>query len=292
MAPSPRSPFARATAGAFDPLPYLIASLAVGTATGISEILWPWIGLENTDLVFLTAIVGIAVRFGLWPSLFASAASALCYNFFFPGPLHLLGLRSAQVVAILFFTVVAIIVSNVAARARSLALAAMGRARTTKSLYVFSRKLSGVGSLDEFVGHGVPDRAHAESSRGPIAAGERLHRGQGRLPSEDILDQADLAAARWAWEHDRAAGRGADTLPGAKRLFLPMRTGRGAIGVVGIDSDKAGPLLTPDQRRLLDALIDQAALAIERITLVDDLDRAEPGGGRPASRRAADLDLA
>jgi two-component system sensor histidine kinase KdpD len=54
-----------------------------------------------------------------------------------------------------------------------------------------------------------------------------------------------------------------------------MRTGRGAIGVVGIDSDKPGPLLTPDQRRLLDALTDQAALAIERVHLVDDLDQAK-----------------
>jgi two-component system sensor histidine kinase KdpD len=54
-----------------------------------------------------------------------------------------------------------------------------------------------------------------------------------------------------------------------------MHTGRGGIGVVGIDSDKAGPLLTPDQRRLLDALIDQAALAIERVHLVDDLDHAK-----------------
>src|SRR5262249_59487413 len=71
------------------------------------------------------------------------------------------------------------------------------------------------------------------------------------------------------------AGRGSETLPGAKRLFLPMRTGRGAIGVVGIDSDKPGPLLTPDQRRLLDALIDQSALAIERVYLVDDLDQAK-----------------
>src|SRR5690242_4316937 len=44
-------------AAPFDALPYLIASLAVGIATGISEILWPWIGLENTDLVFLTAVV-------------------------------------------------------------------------------------------------------------------------------------------------------------------------------------------------------------------------------------------
>jgi two-component system sensor histidine kinase KdpD len=53
-----------------------------------------------------------------------------------------------------------------------------------------------------------------------------------------------------------------------------MRTGRGAVGVVGIDNDKPGPLLTPEQRRLFDALADQAALAIERVYLVEDLDRA------------------
>ncbi|TIS01245.1 MAG: two-component sensor histidine kinase, partial [Mesorhizobium sp.] len=35
-----------------------------------------------------------------------------------------------------------------------------------------------------------------------------------------------------------------------------------------------GPLLTPEQQRLLDALADQAAVAIERIQLVADVDRA------------------
>jgi two-component system sensor histidine kinase KdpD len=257
--------------------PYLAATMAVALATGISEVLWPLIGLENTDLVFLTAVVGIAVRFGLWPSLFASAASALCYNFFFTQPYYTFSVADPRnVVAILFFTVVAVIVSNVAARARSLAMAAMSRARTTESLYAFSRKLSGVGTLDDVLWATayqialmlkvrvvllLPDKGSIEVKAG--------------YPPEDFLDEADLAAAKWAWEHDRAAGRGADTLPGAKRLFLPMRTGRGAIGVVGIDSDKTGPLLTPDQRRLLDALIDQGALAIERVHLVDDLDQAE-----------------
>jgi two-component system, OmpR family, sensor histidine kinase KdpD len=94
-------------------------------------------------------------------------------------------------------------------------------------------------------------------------------------PPEDQLDQADLAAANWAWSNDRTAGRGSDTLPGAKRLFLPMRTGRGSIGVIGIDNDRTGPLLTPDQRRLLDALVDQGALAIERVLLVEDMDRVK-----------------
>jgi len=51
-----------------------------------------------------------------------------------------------------------------------------------------------------------------------------------------------------------------------------MRTGRGLIGAIGIDNDKTGPLLTPDQRRLLDALVDQGALAIERVLLVEDMD--------------------
>ena len=94
------------------------------------------------------------------------------------------------------------------------------------------------------------------------------------FPPEDTLDEADLAAARWCWEKNHVAGRGSDTLPGAKRLFQPMSTGRGAVGVVGIDRDEPGPILTPDQQRLLDALADQAALAIERVNLVEDVDRA------------------
>jgi two-component system, OmpR family, sensor histidine kinase KdpD len=130
--------------------PYAYALAAVAVSVGVSELLWPWIGLPNTDLVFLTAIVGIAVRFGLWPSLFASIASALSYNFFFTEPYHTFNITNPRdVVAVLFFTVVAVIVSNVAARARTLAVAAMGRARATESLYTFSRKLSGVGTLDD-----------------------------------------------------------------------------------------------------------------------------------------------
>ena len=257
--------------------PYLYALAVVAAAVGVSELLWPWIGLPNTDLVFLTAIVGIAVRFGLWPSLFASIVSALCYNFFFTEPYHTFNIAdSRDVVAVLFFTVVAIIVSNVAARARTLAVGAMGRARTTESLYTFSRKLSGVGTLDDVLWATAYQIAMMLKLRVVILLPENgTIAVKAGYPPEDVLDKADIAAAKWAWEHNRAAGRGSETLPGAKRLFLPMRTGRGAIGVVGIDSDKLGPLLTPDQRRLLDALMDQAALAIERVYLVGDLDQAE-----------------
>jgi two-component system sensor histidine kinase KdpD len=92
-------------------------------------------------------------------------------------------------------------------------------------------------------------------------------------PPEDRLEDADLAAAKWAWEKNRAAGRDSDALPGAKWLFMPMRTGRGQIGILGICRDDAGPLLRGEQGRLLEALSDQGALAIERVHLVEDIER-------------------
>ncbi|MGC2590709.1 MAG: sensor histidine kinase KdpD, partial [Xanthobacteraceae bacterium] len=261
----------------FDPRPYGAALVAVAVALALAELIQAWIGATNSDLVFLTAVVTMAVRFGLWPSLFASVASALAYNFFFLPPIYTFTIADPHnVTAFGFFTLVAVIVSSVAARGRTQAVATMERARTTESLYAFSRKLAGAGTLDDVLWATAYQTALMLKVRVVLLLPERgtiaVKTG---YPPEDILDDADIAAAKWAWENNRVAGRGSDTLPGAKRLFLPMHTGRGAIGMMGIDSDKPGPLLTPDQRRLLDALADQGALAIERVRLVEEMDRVE-----------------
>ena len=257
--------------------PYLFATLAVALALGAAELVNYWIGVENVDLVFLTAIVGIAVRFGLLPSLFASLASALCYNFFFLPPIYTLTIADPHnIAAFALFTLVAVIVSHVAARGRLQALTAQARVRTVESLYSFSRKLAGAGKLDDVLWATAFQTALMLGVRVVLLLPDNgMLRVKSGYPPEDMLDDADLAAAKWSFENNRAAGRGSDTLPGAKRLFLPMRTGRGAIGVIGIDSDKTGPWLTPDQRRLLDALADQGALAIERVQLVEDMDRVQ-----------------
>ncbi|MGH6674423.1 MAG: DUF4118 domain-containing protein [Xanthobacteraceae bacterium] len=261
----------------FDPLPYFAGLLAAVVALGFGALIWRWVGRVNIDLVFLTAVVVIAVRFGLWPSLLTSIASAVCYNAFFVAPYFRFTLDDpTNFTAFGFFTLVAIIVSNVAARGRTQAMAALERARTTESLYAFSRKLAGTATLDDVLWATAYQTALMLKVRVVLLLPENdTIAVKAGYPPEDTLDSADLAAATWAWENDRAAGRGSDTLPGAKRLFLPMHTGRGAVGVMGIDSDKPGPLLTPDQRRLLDALRDQGALAIERVRLVEEMDRGE-----------------
>ena len=259
----------------FDPRPYLMALLMVAVGLVGAALVQPLFGgIENVDLVFLTAVVSVAVRYGLWPSILASIAASLCYNFFFMPPIYTFTITDPNnVVAFFFFMLIAILVSKVASRVRSQADTAIGRIRTTEQLYAFSRKLAGTGTLDDVLWATAYQTALMLKVRVVLLLPDNgILTVKAGYPPEDQLDKADLAAANWAWGNDRPAGRGSDTLPGAKRLFLPMRTGRGLIGVIGIDDDRTGPLLTPDQRRLLDALVDQGALAIERVLLVEDMD--------------------
>ncbi|TGN88219.1 sensor histidine kinase KdpD [Bradyrhizobium yuanmingense] len=261
----------------FDPLPFLKALGIVLVGLGAAKLIQPYFGIENVDLVLLTSVVAVAVRYGLWPSLLATVAASLCYNFFFIPPIYTFTITDpTNVAAFVLFMAVAMIVSNVAARVRIQADTAIGRIRMTEQLYAFSRKLAGTATLDDVLWASAYQTALMLKVRVVLLLpNEGLLTVKSGYPPEDELDQADLAAANWAWSNDRPAGRGSDTLPGAKRLFLPMRTGRGPIGVIGIDNDRTGPLLTPDQRRLLDALVDQGALAIERVLLVEDMDRVK-----------------
>ena len=247
----------------------------VGAALGVSMLLHDVVHVADVAEVFLAAVMATAVTYGLWPSLLACLASVLAFNFFFLPPLYTFTISDpANIVSLFFFSAVALIASQLAARVRAQAVVARGRARTTEELYAFSRKLAVAVTLEDLLWATCHQIARMLKVRVVLLLpeGEKLVVRAG-YPPEDRLDEADVAAATWSWKHNREAGRGADTLPGARRLFVPIETGRGVLGVVGLDRDAAGALLGPDERRLLNSLTGQAALAIERIMLASDLDR-------------------
>jgi two-component system sensor histidine kinase KdpD len=202
---------------------------AVAAALGISRMLQALARVENVDLIFLTAVVGIAVRYGLWPSLFASVAASLAYNFFFLPPVYTFTITEpTNVAAFLMFALLSVVVSNLAARGQT------RRWRRTIACVRWNRCTGSAASC----------RAPARST---TCCGRPAHQIASMLkvrvvlllpengsialkagyPPEDTLDEPDLAAAKWAWEKNRPAGPDSDALPGAKWLFQPMRTGRG-----------------------------------------------------------------
>ena len=259
-----------------EPRAFLFSFLFSAVALGLGLLLRQTLAVSNVALLLILGVLASAVTFGLWPSLFACLVSALAYNFFFLPPLYTFTIAAPEnIVTLLVFTLVAAIASNLTARVRMQAIVARERAATTEDLYRFSRKLAGVATLDDLLWATAYQVAHMLKLHVVLLLpeGEDLVVRAG-YPPEDVLEDADIAAAKWAWQHASAAGRGADTLPGARRLFLPMRTARGVVAIIGLDSASEGALLSPDQRRLLDSLSDQAALAIERVKLADDIDRA------------------
>ena len=183
---------------AFDPRPYVFALVAVAVALGCAELQFnPGSASDNVDLVFPDGVVGVAVRFGLLALAVGKRRFFARLQLFLPAAdLHLHHHRSDQCRRpSCLFTLVAVIVSSVAARGRTQALAATDRARTTESLYSFSRKLAGAGTLDDVLWATAYQTALMLKVRvvlllpddGSIAV-------KAGYPPEDILDDADLAA--------------------------------------------------------------------------------------------------
>jgi two-component system sensor histidine kinase KdpD len=218
-------------AAAIEPLRYAASVGFVGLALGLALLIDRYVDIENISLVFLAAVLASAVRFGLGPSICAVLLSVLCYNFFFLPPLYTFTIANPQnVVALFFFLIVAVLTSSLTARTRTQAAIAQRQARTTAELHGFSKKLAGIAKLDDLLWA----TAHQIATMLKVEVVILIPEGDGiavraGFPPEDQLDEADLAAAKWCWDHNQPAGRGADTLPGARRLFLPLRTaGRSA----------------------------------------------------------------
>ncbi|GAA0575992.1 sensor histidine kinase [Rhizomicrobium electricum] len=267
---------ARRTSPRIDRRAYAVSLVYTAAALAAGFVLKRYFGITNVGLVFLLAVLASAVQYGLWPSLVSCAVAVLAFNFFFLPPVHTFTIADPEnIVVLVTFGIVAAIASNLTARVRAQALVARERATVTESLYQFSKKLAGVYALDDLLWATSFQIAQMLKVRVVILLPENgLLTVRAGYPPEDVLDESEVAAANWVWEHATPAGRGADSLPGANRLYLPIRTGRGAIGVIGLDCDKPGPILTPDQRRLFDALADQAALAIERVLLAVDIEKS------------------
>ncbi|MDV7400282.1 GAF domain-containing protein, partial [Arthrospira platensis SPKY1] len=69
------------------------------------------------------------------------------------------------------------------------------------------------------------------------------------------------------------AGRGSGTLPASRWLFVPVSAASRRLAVLGI-AWADGRTFSPVDRRLLDALVDQIAVALERTELQRDLEQS------------------
>ncbi|WP_460447898.1 DUF4118 domain-containing protein [Alsobacter sp. SYSU BS001988] len=257
--------------------PAAATALAVLGALGFAKLFEPVLGLENIDLVFLTAVVAIAARYGLGPSIAASIATVLAYNFFFLPPLYTFVVSEPRhVAALVFFTIVAVITSNLAARARRRALEARSRAETNEALFAFSRDIADAQAGDDLLGATVARMAKLMGRdvilllRAPSGALETGAASQAGAAASDLERQAVQSA--WS-DAAKASGVDREVLRFGERFYFPMRASHGVTGAVGLGPSPDGALSAEDER-LVRALADMIAVAVERTRLAAERDEA------------------
>jgi two-component system, OmpR family, sensor histidine kinase KdpD len=255
---------------------YLGSALAVVLAGLIAKLIESFLPLPNLSIVFLTAVLFSAVTWGLWPAIVAAILSMLVYDFGFVQPMYTFTVPSPQdLLALSIFLIVAVLTSHLTARVRDQAEMAKRREARTAALYALSREVASATGLQEVLEAIVTQVSHILNAQVVVLLPEA-----GRLvlraaqPSTITLTEVERATATWAWQHNQPAGRGADTLPGGDWFYQPLSTAQGTLGVVGLQFETPDSVLSPAQRRLLDALAGQAAVAIERARLVEEREQS------------------
>ena len=265
-----KRPWFKPTVAQFQgPMAYVWSTVAVATAVVVGRAMTMVTPFPNLSMVFLMAVLFTAIIFGVWPAIYASILSFLAYNFFFIEPIYTFTVaKPYELFALLIFLMIAVMTSALAGRERDQARISASRMRSTRRLYEFTRKLSALANLDD-VAEGAAGEIHTTLGRPAIVLlaqdGDVVLRAA--WPPEDRLDPATMTAARWSFTHDEPAGADTATLPTVPWFFVPLRTPRGRLGVVGIACSDSGAPIDSEAQALLDALADQTAAALDRAAL-------------------------
>lgn len=256
---------------------YIVAMVLVSIATALSALVSRYILPANLVMIYLLAVVIAAVYLGRGPAVITSTLGVLSFNFFFIPPHLTFAISDTQyLLTFIGLFAVGIVVSQLAARVREQADAARQREQDNATLYALSRDLAVAADVDDIL-QVLKTNAAVMFGRSvnvllPDGAGTELV----SMTRDTVeLDPNERAVAVWAFQHGQPAGRDTDTLPAAQIRFIPLRTARGILGVIGVSSSPSNTHFTPAQNRLFATFASLAATAIERAQLADRAHKAK-----------------
>ena len=264
----------------------LLALVATVLASALAWAVSSVLPLPNISLVFLAAVLLVAVRSSLGPALACAALSFLTYDFLFIPPNFSFAIqREEDVLTLLFFLLMAALTGNLAARQRRQLQALRDTQEETTELLDLSRKLTAATDRQAVVS------AAAQHLNGwsdlQLCLLNRDGQGGWKVETGGPLEftEAERAAADWAWQHDQPAGMGTGTLPFGRWWWWPLSVEDGPLALLGVCA-KEGQTLSGQRRRLLTALSQPLAQALARAQLADDLEAARLHGETEQLRSA------
>ncbi len=278
--------------------PYVIALAFVGFFTGVIALVRAAGDVSNASMLYLLAVLAIAVLFGLGPAIFAATASFVAFNFFFLQPRYSLSVAdSEEWLALGLLLVSGIVTGQLASLMRQRAREAERREKEAIILYDVVRMMSAPGLQQALTD--VAERLRSElglgavllafGSEAPVQAEAASGDPEALKMAREAASLAEmiLAAGRAPTSGERGApGRWIRVVrPGPRSPEQPLAGGR--VRTVPVQSEgtkvaslilvrnTGAPSFSPADDRLLSAVAHQLGLALQRVRLQHEANEAE-----------------
>jgi two-component system, OmpR family, sensor histidine kinase KdpD len=252
---------------------YAYSLVALTTVTIMSLIARSFLSPGSISMIYLLGVVLVAIYWGLGPSILSAALSVLLVDALIDPPYGLFSPSGIEdVVTLGVFLFVGVTISHLGSRVRAQVDEARQREQQAAALYELSRntafaedrkKLLDVATSQMAQVFGVDVLALLPSLEGTLQSNSPIK-----------LDDSERQAARWAFDHGVRSGWGTSAFGEAQRSYLPLRTGRGTFGVIGLRGQGVEMTLSAGQQRLLDTFVGQIAIALERAKLSEKAEQA------------------
>jgi two-component system sensor histidine kinase KdpD len=268
---------------------YLFATLAALAALGVSFVVDRYLPVANLSLVFLTAVLVVAVRTRMAVAVYTAVLCFFGYNFFFAPPRYTLAIDSADdLLTVCLFLLAALVCSRLATRLASQVDSLRAAQARTRVLLELGQRLAASADAEGIRQAGAKALAQALGVQAAILARDaaQVLRPAATAPQPFELSVQDSAAADWCEQHAEAAGRYTGTLNGAACWVLPLGGEGRRLGVAALRFEAGEREPDPDRRGLAFAMAQDIGQALERARLTAELETARVQGETERLRSA------
>lgn len=246
----------------------------VAIATLLGKLLPEFFTPANMIMVYLLCVVATAFLWGFGPSVLISIVSVLVFDFLFISPFLTFTVSDTRYIfTFIVLLLVGLVISYLMRKIRQHTEVIAGRERQTAALYALGRELAMSDTLESYI-QIIIQKARETFGFDAIIFLPDVQNKETLKPyaesTDIIVEENELAAALWSFQHQGTAGPGTDTLPNAKARYIPMVTVRGTVGVMALSMTDTRSKLTIEQERLLQAYADLSAVALESIRLGEE----------------------
>lgn len=253
--------------------PFADYLLAVGAAFGgalLALAVSRWLDLPNISLVFLAAVLLVAVRSSTGPALLCALLSFGAYGFYFLPPAWSVVIhREQDILTLVFFLLMALLTGNLAARQRRQYQDLQQAQAQTQQLLLFAERLSDARDHSDLLQAMARQLDLPDQQLCLLRLDENGH-WQALDGSPPDLSELERVSAEHAWRNGQPRGYDSHSLARPHWWWWPLLEVDQPLALLGLRTGQ-GDAPPIEQRRLIGTLLPLLSNALARVRIAEAL---------------------